>query len=75
MEKEKPSSRVTGVKHQDGVDSETDLSAVSDSDSISEFDSNSDCTDFEEDERVAHHVELVSERGDSLGQWSGNNCK
>ncbi|XP_078169034.1 putative CRM domain-containing protein At3g25440, chloroplastic [Carex rostrata] len=74
MEKEKPSSRVTGVKHQDGMDSETDLSAVSDSDSISEFDPNSDCTDFE-DERVAHHVELVSERRDSLGQWSGNNCK
>ena len=40
MEREKPASRVTGVEHQDGVDSDTDLSAVSDSDSISEFDSN-----------------------------------
>lgn len=75
MEREKPSSRVTGVEHQDEVDSETDLSAVSDSDSITEFDSNSDCTDFEEDERVVHDVELVSEMGASLEQWRGNNCK
>jgi hypothetical protein len=68
MEREKLSPRVAEAEERDEVGSATDSSVVSDSDSISEFDS-SDCTYFEEDGRVGHDFELVSgEETTSLGR-------
>lgn len=75
MDRKNLSSTVAGAEEQDEVGFGTDSSAFSDSDSLSEFDSDSNCTDFKEDGRVDHNVEFVSERGTSLGNGRETICK